>query len=113
MYGGNDVDGADEAAPVSSGPVTVRARRVDDQVSIAVHVRNDTANQLDVTLRTPYCDDSVVKVASGSAACRTLPTGSEAIAAGQVTVHTRQRGSSSPRLTYTLDCPAYSIQPFV
>lgn len=112
LYYGLDVDGADEAVPVSSGPVTVRARRVDDQVSIAVHVRNDTANQLDVTARTPYGDDSVVKVAVGSAACRMFPTGSEAIAAGQVTVHTRQRGGSSPRLTYTLDYPAFSIRPF-
>ncbi|WP_432510521.1 hypothetical protein [Kineococcus sp. SYSU DK001] len=111
MFYGLDVDGADEGRPVSSGPVSVKAQRVDDEVALAVHVRNDGVPAADVVITTSFGERRASPVPPGRAVYELFGTGSDSIPEGTVRVTVAGRNGKG-RSTYEVTYAAFSTRPF-
>lgn len=122
IFYGLDVDGADAATPASSGPATVKPQRVNDKVSVAVHVRNETGAKADIAIATPFGEKKFSNVANDKAVYQLFETDAESIPVGRVTVKVKAKGKTdkkdkgtkgSPKKhSYSVDYSAFSILPF-
>lgn len=113
LFYGLDVDGADAAAPVTAGPVSVKPQRVNGEVAVAVHVRNQLGRGTDIRVKTPFGEKKFTSTPAGEAVYHLFPTGTDTIDAGRVEVALYRWNDGHPVYKrHTVDYPAFTIRPF-
>lgn len=113
LFYGLDVDGADAAVPVKSGPVSVKPQRVDNEISVAVHVRNDLGPGTDIRIKTPFGEKKFTATPQGEAVYHLFPTGTDTVGAGTVEVALYRWNNGKPiHKRRSVDYAAFSIRPF-
>lgn len=110
IYRGLLLDGIDAGPVVTSGAVSVQAKRADGRAALVVTVQGAADRDMDVRIATTFGSERIERLAPGEIQTRTFVAEALTIPAGTATIRTHALGSGQPE-THTIDYDAFDARP--